>query len=102
LISYGASARTAFHVVENRRERGEKLGLLELQTLWPFPADVVKKRCASVDRVLVVEMNMGQILHEVKRVIHDDKVFLANKIDGTFIAPTDILDILRIIQGKGA
>jgi 2-oxoglutarate ferredoxin oxidoreductase subunit alpha len=103
LISYGASARTALHVVENRRERGEKLGLLELQTLWPFPADVVKKRCASVDFVLVVEMNMGQILHEVKRVAEDsDKVFLANKIDGTFIAPTDILDILRIIQGKGA
>ena len=89
-------------MVEDRRDKGEKLGLLELQTLWPFPADVVKKRCASVDFVLVVEMNMGQILYEVIRVIHDDKVFLANKIDGTFIAPKDILDILRIIQGKGA
>lgn len=103
LISYGSSARTALHVVENRRERGEKLGLLELQTLWPFPADIVKKRCASVNCVVVVEMNTGQILHEVKKVVNNpDKVFLANKIDGTFIAPRDILDILRIIQGKGA
>lgn len=103
LISYGSSARTALHVVENRRERGEKLGLLELQTLWPFPTDIVKKRCASVDCVVVVEMNMGQILHEVKKVVNNpDKVFLANKIDGTFITPRDILDILRIIQGKGA
>jgi len=103
LISYGASARTALHVVENRRERGEKLGLLELQTLWPFPVDVVRKRCASVNRVIVVEMNMGQILHEVKAVVEErDKVFLANKIDGTFIAPSDVFDIWRIIQGKGA
>lgn len=103
LISYGSSARTALHVVENRRERGEKLGLLELQTLWPFPTDIVKKRCASVNCVVVVEMNTGQILHEVKKVVNNpDKVFLANKIDGTFIAPRDILDILRIIQGKGA
>lgn len=103
LISYGSSARTALHVVENRRERGEKLGLLELQTLWPFPADIVKKRCASVNCVVVVEMNTGQILHEVKKVVNNpDKVFLANKIDGTFITPRDILDILRIIQGKGA
>jgi 2-oxoglutarate ferredoxin oxidoreductase subunit alpha len=103
LISYGSAARTALHVVENRRDRGEKLGLLELQTLWPFPADVVKKRCASFDCVVVVEMNMGQILHEVRSVVNDPgKVFLANKIDGTFIAPNDILDILRIIQGKGA
>ena len=38
LISYGASARSALHVVENRRAHGERLGLLELQTLWPFPA----------------------------------------------------------------
>jgi 2-oxoglutarate ferredoxin oxidoreductase subunit alpha len=103
LISYGSAARTALHVVENRRDRGEKLGLLELQTLWPFPADVVKKRCASLDCVVVVEMNMGQILHEVRSVVNDPgKVFLANKIDGTFIAPNDILAILRIIQGKGA
>ena len=103
LISYGASARTALHVVENRRERGEKLGLLELQSLWPFPTEIVKKRCASVNYVIVVEMNMGQILHEVKSVVEErNKVFLANKIDGTFIAPSDVLDILRIIQGKGA
>jgi len=103
LISYGASARTALHVVENRRERGEKLGLLELQSLWPFPADIVRKRCAPVNNVIVVEMNMGQILHEVKSVVEErNKVFLANKIDGTFITPSDVLDILRIIQGKGA
>jgi 2-oxoglutarate ferredoxin oxidoreductase subunit alpha len=103
LISYGASARTALHVVENRRERGEKLGLLELQSLWPFPAEVVRKRCASVNYVIVVEMNMGQVLHEVRSVVEErSKVFLANKIDGTFITPSDVLDILRIIQGKGA
>ena len=103
LISYGASARTALHVVENRRERGEKLGLLELQSLWPFPAEVVRKRCASVNCGIVVEMNMGQILHEVKAVVEErNKVFLANKIDGTYITPSDVLDILRIIQGKGA
>ena len=71
--------------------------------MWPFPAEVVRKRCASVNCVIVVEMNMGQILHEVKAVVDErSKVFLANKIDGTFIAPSDVLDILRIIQGKGA
>jgi len=103
LISYGSSARTALHVVENRRARGEKLGLLELQTLWPFPVDVVQERCASANCVMVVEMNMGQIFYEVKKAVADpQKVFLANQINGSFITPTDILNILRIIQGKGA
>jgi 2-oxoglutarate ferredoxin oxidoreductase subunit alpha len=102
-ISYGSSAITALHVVEDRRQRGEKLGLLELQTLWPFPDGIVKKRCSAVECVIVVEMNMGQILQEVKRVSDNpEKVFLANRIDGSFIAPADILNILRIIQGKGA
>ncbi|MBW2005816.1 MAG: 2-oxoacid:acceptor oxidoreductase subunit alpha [Deltaproteobacteria bacterium] len=103
LISYGSSARTALHVAENRRARGERLGLLELQTLWPFPVDVVQEKCASANCVMVVEMNMGQIFYEVKKAVADpQKVFLANQIDGSFITPTDILNILRIIQGKGA
>ena len=103
LVSYGSSARTALHVVENRRARGERLGLLELHTLWPFPSDIVRKRCASANCVLVVEMNMGQIFQEVKKAVDDPgKVFLANQIDGSFITPTDVLNILRIIQGKGS
>jgi 2-oxoglutarate ferredoxin oxidoreductase subunit alpha len=102
LISYGASARSALHVVENRRARGERLGLLELKTLWPFPADAVRERCAGAKFVVVVEMNMGQVLQEVKKALDEpEKVFLANRIDGDFITPTDIRNILRLIQGKG-
>lgn len=102
LISYGSAARTTRHVVENRRARGEKLGLLELQTLWPFPADLVRERCADVNYIIVVEMNMGQILGEVKKVVKNpDRVFLANRIDGGFITPSDVLNIIRITKGKG-
>lgn len=39
LISYGSSARSALQMVEDRRQRGVKVGLLELQSLWPFPSD---------------------------------------------------------------
>ena len=102
LISYGSSARSALHVVENRRARGEKMGLLELQTLWPFPSAAVRERCNDAKFVVVVEMNMGQILLEVKKALDNpERVYLANRIDGTFISPTDIRNILRVIQGKG-
>jgi 2-oxoglutarate ferredoxin oxidoreductase subunit alpha len=102
LVSYGASARSALHVVNNRRSRGERLGLLELQTLWPFPADIVREKCARAKSVVVVEMNMGQVLQEVKKAVEKpEQVFLANRIDGVFIMPTDIQNILRLIQGKG-
>jgi 2-oxoglutarate ferredoxin oxidoreductase subunit alpha len=102
LISYGSSARTALHLVRNRRARGERLGLLELQTLWPFPTEVVRECCAQAKSVIVVEMNMGQIFHEVKAAVDDpEKVFLANQINGAYINPTDVLNVLRIIQGRG-
>ena len=102
LLSYGSSARSALHTVENRRQRGERLGLLELQTLWPFPEDIVREKCAEVKSVIVVEQNMGQMLHAVKLVVDEPgKVFLANRIDGVFITPKDIMNILRLIQGKG-
>ena len=101
-VSYGSAARSALHVVKNRRSRGERLGLLELQTLWPFPRDIVRERCADAQAVIVVELNMGQVMQSVKMAVDEPgKVFLANRIDGTFITPTDIMNILRLIQGKG-
>ena len=102
LISYGATARSALHIVKNRRSRGEKLGLLELQTLWPFPGDMVREKCSNAQYVVVVEMNMGQMVQEVKNVVYDpDRVFLVNRVDGEFITPTDIKNMLRLIQGRG-
>ena len=102
LISYGSSARSSLHVVESRRKRGERLGLLELQTLWPFPAHIVRERCRKAHTIVVVEMNMGQVLEQVKLAVDKpERVFLANRMDGVFINPTDIRNILRLIQGKG-
>jgi 2-oxoglutarate/2-oxoacid ferredoxin oxidoreductase subunit alpha len=102
LISYGCSARSALEVVETRRAKGERLGMLELQTLWPFPYDLVREKCAGANHIVVVEMNMGQIVRAVKRAVdRPERVVLANRFDGVFIMPTDIRNVLRIIQGKG-
>lgn len=101
-ISYGSPARSALHVVEYLRAKNEKIGLLELQTLWPFPSRIVREKCARAKWVVVVELNMGQIMQAVKAAVDQPaKVFLANRIDGQFIKPNDIRDILRVIQGEG-
>jgi 2-oxoglutarate ferredoxin oxidoreductase subunit alpha len=47
-------------------------------------------------------MNMGQVCREVQRAVDNpERVFLANRIDGVFITPSDIRQTLRLIQGKG-
>ncbi len=102
LISYGSPARSARYLVESRRLHGEALGLLELQTLWPFPAHVVREKCRNASYVIVVEMNMGQVLKSVKEAVdRPERVFLANRIDGVFITYKDIGNTLRVVQGKG-
>jgi len=102
LISYGSSARSARHTVENRRARGEKLGFLELQSLWPFPETMIREKCSHAKSIIVCEMNMGQVVNSVKTAVErPERVFLANRIDGELITPTNIKNILRLIQGKG-
>lgn len=102
LVSYGSSARSARHLVEGRRAKGDRIGLLELQTLWPFPAQLVREKTAHAKSVFVVEMNMGQICAQVKNVAaNPDRVFLVNRMDGKLVTPTDIGQIMRVIEGRG-
>jgi 2-oxoglutarate/2-oxoacid ferredoxin oxidoreductase subunit alpha len=102
LVSYGSSARSAIHLAKSRRAKGEKIGVLELQSIWPFPAELVREKCADAKAVLVVEMNMGQVLAQVKAAVEKpNRVFLANRIDGHLITPSDIKRLLRVIQGRG-
>jgi len=102
LVSYGSSARSAIQLAHDRRLRGERIGVLELQTIWPFPVNLVREVCSNAKAVLVAEMNMGQVLTQVKAAVDDPaRVFLANKIDGKLITPQDIKKILRVIQGRG-
>jgi len=102
LISYGSSARSAIHLAKNRRERGDKIGVLELQSIWPFPEDMIREHCRGAKAVIVVEMNMGQVMRHVKAAVDEpERVFLANRIDGGLITPTDIKRLLRVIQGRG-
>ncbi len=102
IVSYGSSARSARHLVETRRAKGDRIGLLELQTIWPFPAQLVREKTANARNVFVVEMNMGQVKAQVKQVVKNpDRVFLVNRVDGQMVTPTDIGKVMRVIEGRG-
>ncbi len=102
IVSYGASARSSRELVESRRMKGDRIGLLELQTLWPFPASMVREKTKNAKNVFVAEMNMGQMKEQVKRVAHNpDRVFLVNRMDGTMLTPRDIGAVMRTIEGRG-
>ncbi|HMK74974.1 MAG TPA: 2-oxoacid:acceptor oxidoreductase subunit alpha [Thermodesulfobacteriota bacterium] len=92
IVAYGCVARSARRAMIEAREKGIKVGLLKLVTIWPFARAAVEKVLQKSRILLVPEMNMGQISREVKRVNPGvAKVFTLNKVDGTIITPDEIL-----------
>jgi len=93
VIAYGCVARSAKRAVRDAREKGMKVGLLKLTTIWPFMRSSVEKVLQTSKILIVPEMNMGQISREVKRVNRGvAKVITLNKVDGTIITPPEILN----------
>jgi 2-oxoglutarate ferredoxin oxidoreductase subunit alpha len=93
IVAYGCVARSAKRAVIEAREKGLKVGLLKLVTIWPFMRSAVERVLQTSKILLVPEMNMGQISREVKRVNRGiAKVFTLNKVDGTIITPEEILN----------
>lgn len=96
LIAYGGTACAAAHAVTLAREQGIKLGLLKIQTIWPFPEETVKCVAEKVKRIIVPELNFGQIRLEVERInAGRATVEGINRADGLQITPEQILDVVR-------
>jgi len=94
LITYGFSARTSLFVVKRLRKEGKKVGLLRLKTLWPFPEEAVAEVVKRGKKVMVPEMNQGQVVGEVRKLCPGEVIPL-NQTDGEVIRPETIMDELK-------
>jgi 2-oxoglutarate/2-oxoacid ferredoxin oxidoreductase subunit alpha len=69
LVSFGIAARAAREAVRRANAAGMSTGLIQLQTVWPFPEAAIVEHCSGALQVIVVEMNRGQVSREVERVM---------------------------------
>ncbi|MGD8462625.1 MAG: 2-oxoacid:acceptor oxidoreductase subunit alpha [Anaerolineae bacterium] len=96
VVAYGSTARSAQQALKIARARyGRKVGLLRLKTLWPFPEDLVERLAEEAQRVIVAEMNLGQIALEVERIVGRRKVVRVGRADGRIVTPDQIVDAIR-------
>lgn len=96
IITYGCTVRSARAAIKKVywQERWP-VGLLSLQTIWPFPAREVEALARQVDLLLVPEMNMGQLVGEVERCARGlAQVAPLNRYDGEMITPAEIIEQL--------
>jgi len=66
LVAYGMSARMCREAVALGRERGLRIGLIRPITLWPFPAEPIRRAADHPVTFLVVEMSLGQMIQDVR------------------------------------
>ncbi|KGP76859.1 2-oxoglutarate ferredoxin oxidoreductase subunit alpha [Desulfosporosinus sp. Tol-M] len=93
VVAYGCTARSALEAVHIARNDGLKVGLFRPITIWPFPQKQLAKYADC--KYLVVEMNSGQLVGEVERIVGYKTVERLNRMDGVLITPTEILDRIR-------
>jgi len=98
IVSYGCTSRAVYEAVELMEAEGVKIGHVRLKTVWPFPEKAVKRLAETAEKIIVPEMNLGQVAREVQRVACKSEVIQLNKIGGgELITPEEICS--KIVEG---
>jgi len=95
IVSYGISARSAAGAVRMARAVGRKISHMRLVSVFPFPERAVQDFASGLERVVVPEMNLGQICHLVREALEGGSaVERVSKIGGEIIPPEEIVQAL--------
>jgi 2-oxoglutarate/2-oxoacid ferredoxin oxidoreductase subunit alpha len=96
LVAFGIGARIAKGAVKRAREQGLRVGLIRPITLWPFPSKVIKEFSKKVKQFFVFEMNMGQMVEDVRLALEGAaEVHFYGRPGGVILTP---LELVRVIS----
>ena len=96
IVAFGSMARISQKTVEIARKQGIKIGILRPITLWPFPKKEVARLAAQVKGILVVEINAGQMIEDVRLAATDNvKIEHFGRLGGIVPTPDEILDAFK-------
>ncbi|MDE6881180.1 MAG: 3-methyl-2-oxobutanoate dehydrogenase subunit VorB [Oscillospiraceae bacterium] len=99
VVAFGIASRVAKNAVVSARREGIKVGLIRPITLWPFPKEVFRQAAAQVKRFVCVELNMGQMIEDVRLATECARpVSLCNRTGGMIPSPDQVLASIRDAQ----
>ncbi len=91
VVAFGTAARVAKTALKNVKEYGYNVGLFRPITIYPFPYEKLRQAASQSEKILVVEMNRGQMLFDVQLSIQNDKkIDFLGKPGGQTFAPEEI------------
>lgn len=98
LITYGVSSRAARAACETLKQKGTPVSHLVLKTLWPVPEDLIREKAKKYKHVVVAEMNLGQYVHEIQRVLPEKQVKFYGQMNGSLIYPDQLQEVIIDVQ----
>ena len=102
VVAFGTAARLAKTAIAAARERGIAVGLFRPVTLWPFPERALRGLAERVETLLVVEMNAGQMLEDVERVVAERApVAFYGRTGGVMPMPAAIAERIAVLADDG-
>lgn len=101
VVAFGATARIARSAVNKAREKGIKAGLIRPITLWPFPVDTIARSVGRAKAFLTVEMNMGQMVDDVRLAVNGQApVEFFGRTGGIIPTPVETLAAIERLAEK--
>ncbi len=99
VVAFGIASRVAKNAVVAARKEGIKVGLIRPITLWPFPKKALLDAADKVRGFISVELNMGQMIEDIKLYTQCKKpVALCSRCGGMIPSPDEVLESIRKAQ----
>lgn len=96
IVAFGSIARISLKAIEDARAQGLKIGLLRPITLWPFPYKEIERLSKKVKGILVVELNAGQMIEDVRLAVEGRvPVRHFGRMGGIVPNPNEIFEAFR-------
>ncbi len=95
IVAYGSVSLAAKEAIRHLRADGIKAGLFRPITIWPSPAKKIKEYTDKINKVLVVELNIGQFHSEVQRAAARLDIDGLFKVNGRPLSPHEIVSKVK-------
>jgi 2-oxoglutarate ferredoxin oxidoreductase subunit alpha len=96
VTAHGSTARICMTAIDELKAEGIEVGLLRPITVYPFPERALAELAKRVERILCVEMSMGQMIEDVRLSVGPDKpVAFFGRTGGIVPSPDEVKESIK-------
>lgn len=96
IVAFGLASRVSMGAIDLLRAEGHRVGMLRPITLWPFPEQRLRQIASQCRQILVVELNEGQMVRDVRLAVEGRcGVSFHGRSGGMLVSPDEIVNVVK-------